>query len=83
MLLKNTETLNFSQLTDLTAVDYPDRLKRFELVYQLLSMRIISESNHLLIDDGQIVLLLPVFINLQNGQKEKFGICMDCFLRPS
>ena len=56
VLLKNTETLNFSQLTDLTAVDYPDRLKRFELVYQLLSMennkrvRIICS-----IDDGQIV----------------------------
>ena len=56
VILKNTETLNFSQLTDLTAVDYPDRLKRFELVYQLLSMennkrvRIICS-----IDDGQIV----------------------------
>ena len=56
VLLRNTETLNFSQLTDLTAVDYPDRLKRFELVYQLLSMennkrvRIICS-----IDDGQIV----------------------------
>ena len=55
VLLKNTETLNFNQLTDLTAVDYPDRLKRFELVYQLLSMennkrvRIICS-----IDDGQI-----------------------------
>ena len=56
VLLKNTETLNFSQLTDLTAVDYPDRIQRFELVYQLLSMennkrvRIICS-----IDDGQIV----------------------------
>ncbi len=56
VLLRNTETLNFSQLTDLTAVDYPDRPKRFELVYQLLSMennkrvRIICS-----IDDGQIV----------------------------
>ena len=56
VLLKNTETLNFSQLTDLTAVDYPDRLQRFELVYQLLSIennkrvRIICS-----IDDGQIV----------------------------
>ena len=56
VLLKNTETLNFSQLTDLTAVDYPDRLKRFELVYQLLSI----ENNKRVrvicsIDDGQIV----------------------------
>ena len=56
VLLKNTETSNFSQLTDLTAVDYPDRLKRFELVYQLLSI----ENNKRVrvicsIDDGQIV----------------------------
>ena len=56
VLLKNTETLNFSQLTDLTAVDFPDRLKRFELVYQLLSI----ENNKRVrvicsIDDGQIV----------------------------
>ena len=56
VLLRNTETLNFSQLTDLTAVDYPDRLQRFELVYQLLSIennkrvRIICSIN-----DGQIV----------------------------
>jgi len=55
-LLKNTETLNFSQLTDLTAVDYPDRMQRFELVYQLLSI----ENNKRVriicpIDDGQIV----------------------------
>ena len=56
VLLKNTETLNFSQLTDLTAVDYPSRLQRFELVYQLLSIennkrvRIICSIN-----DGQIV----------------------------
>ena len=56
LLLRNTETLNFSQLTDLTAVDYPDRLQRFELVYQLLSI----ENNKRVriicpIDDGQIV----------------------------
>ena len=56
VLLKNTETLNFCQLTDLTAVDYPDRLQRFELVYQLLSI----ENNERVriicsIDDGQIV----------------------------
>ena len=28
----------FTQLTDLTAVDYPERPKRFEMVYQLLSV---------------------------------------------
>ena len=56
VLLKNTETLNFSQLTDLTAVDYPDRLQRFELVYQLLSIENNKRVRILCsIDDGQIV----------------------------
>ncbi len=55
-ILKTNENLDFSQLTDLTAVDYPERLFRFQLVYQLLSItnnkrvRIICP-----IDDGQIV----------------------------
>ena len=37
-LLKSNESLEFSQLSDLTAVDYPGRIQRFELVYQLLSI---------------------------------------------
>ena len=55
-LLKANESLGFSQLSDLTAVDYPGRIQRFELVYQLLSVthnrriRIICA-----IDEGQIV----------------------------
>ena len=37
--LKNNELLNFDQLIDITAIDYPSREKRFELVYILLSMK--------------------------------------------
>ena len=37
-LVKSNESLDFSQLSDLTAVDYPGRIQRFELVYQLLSI---------------------------------------------
>ena len=37
-LLKSNESLEFAQLSDLTAVDYPGRIQRFELVYQLLSI---------------------------------------------
>ena len=54
-LLKANESMDFSQLSDLTAVDYPTRIQRFELVYQLLSIthnqriRIICA-----IDEGQI-----------------------------
>jgi len=37
--LKDDEELCFSQLTDITAVDYPERELRFEMVYQLLSVK--------------------------------------------
>ena len=37
--LKNNELFSFDQLVDITAIDYPSREKRFELVYILLSMK--------------------------------------------
>ncbi len=37
--LKNNESLIFNQLIDITAIDYPSKEKRFELVYILLSMK--------------------------------------------
>ena len=40
--LKEDTELNFEMLIDITAVDYPQRSKRFELVYILLSLK-----NHL------------------------------------
>ncbi len=36
--LRKEPTCKFSQLIDLTAVDYPERDKRFDVVYHLLSM---------------------------------------------
>ncbi|AWD33455.1 NADH-quinone oxidoreductase subunit C [Candidatus Fokinia solitaria] len=36
--LKNDEILSFEMLLDVCAVDYPDREKRFEVVYHLLSV---------------------------------------------
>ena len=85
VLLKNTETLNFSQLTDLTAVDYPDRLKRFELVYQLLSI----ENNKRVrvicsIDDGQIVPSSYQHLQIcRMARKRSLGYVWIVFLRPS
>jgi len=35
--LRDDPAIRFEQLTDITAVDYPDRAERFEVVYQLLS----------------------------------------------
>ena len=37
--LKNSEQFNFDQLIDITAIDYPSREKRFELIYIFLSMK--------------------------------------------
>ncbi len=37
-ILKDNESLKFNQLIDITAVDYPSRTKRFELVYLFLSV---------------------------------------------
>ncbi|AWK84797.1 NADH-quinone oxidoreductase subunit C [Azospirillum thermophilum] len=37
--LRDDPACSFEQLTDITAVDYPDRAGRFEVVYQLLSYR--------------------------------------------
>ena len=54
--LKKIDDLNFEMLLDITAVDYPQRSKRFELVYNLLSLK-----NHLrlrvkiFLNDNEIV----------------------------
>ena len=36
--LKSDQTCKFSTLVDITAVDYPERAKRFDVVYHFLSM---------------------------------------------
>lgn len=54
--LRDDHNAAFNQLSDLTAVDYPERPERFEMVYQLLSMqnnmrmRILATA-----DEGQAV----------------------------
>ena len=44
--LKNDPNLNYHQLIDITAVDYPSRHNRFDIIYILLSM---SLNNRILI----------------------------------
>ena len=39
LCLRDHTNSQFKSLTDITAVDYPDREKRFEVVYNLLSIR--------------------------------------------
>ncbi len=54
--LRDDVVASFNQLTDLTAVDYPDRPERFEMVYQLLSMKNNMRMRVLMaVDEGQAV----------------------------
>jgi len=47
--LKDIELLKFNQLIDITAIDYPEKEKRFQIVYLLLShennLRVIINTN--------------------------------------
>ena len=56
LFLKTNKKCKFKQLIDITAVDYPQREKRFKIVYLLLShennLRIIINTN---IDEKEIV----------------------------
>ena len=38
-VLRDDKEMNFHQLIDITAVDFPEREERFEVVYHLLSVR--------------------------------------------
>ena len=75
--LKNNELLNFDQLIDITAIDYPSREKRFELVYILLSMkknkRIILKTA--INENGSIDSLIQIFKSSDWYERE----CYDLF----
>ena len=63
--LRDDVAASFNQLTDLTAVDYPDRPERFEMVYQLLSMKNNMRLRILMpVDEGQTV---PSVVGLFNS----------------
>ena len=78
-ILRDEEALAFDQLTDLTAVDYPNRPYRFELVYQLLSITHNRRMRVLVaVPDGAVVpSVLPVFNSANWAEREvwdMFGI---------
>ena len=50
LFLKNNQKCKFRQLIDITAVDYPEKERRFKLVYLLLS----HENNHRIIINSNI-----------------------------
>ena len=76
LFLKTNDKCRFKQLIDITAVDYPNREKRFQLIYLLLShennLRIIVNTN---IEDKEIVpSLTKIFPSANWMEREVFDM---------
>ena len=77
--LRDDEALGFTQLSDVTAVDYPEREKRFEVVYQLLSVTKNQRLRLIIaVDEGDIIQsVVPLFQSANWAEREiwdMFGI---------
>ena len=64
--LKDNSQCQFRQLTDIAGVDYPDREKRFEVVYHLLSFKnnLRARVKVFINEDTAIDSLTSVFLSL-------------------
>jgi len=76
LFLKTNEKCKFKQLIDVTAVDYPQREKRFKIVYLLLShqnnLRIIISTN---IDEKETVpSIIKIFPSANWMEREVFDM---------
>jgi NADH-quinone oxidoreductase subunit C len=76
LFLKTNEKCKFRQLIDITAVDYPQREKRFKIVYLLLShennLRIIINTN---IDEKETVpSITKIFTSANWMEREVFDM---------
>jgi NADH-quinone oxidoreductase subunit C len=76
-ILKEDQNLQYDQLIDLTAIDYPSREKRFDIVYLFLSMthnqRILIKTS--LREDENIESITPIHIAADWYERE----CYDLF----
>ena len=74
--LKTDATCRFSTLIDITAVDYPERLKRFDVVYHFLSMyrnhriRLKLETR----EEDMVPSIMPVFPAANWFEREVFDM---------
>ena len=78
--LKNQTTTQFKMLVDITAVDYPSRANRFEVVYHLLSLQYntrlrvkvpVNENTPI----ESITLIYPTANWFERETWDMFGIC--------
>ena len=75
--LKSNQKFSFNQLIDITAIDYPSRQKRFEVVYIFLSMifnqRVVVKTH--VEEGGAIESITPIHISADWFERE----CYDLF----
>ena len=65
----------FKQLIDLTAVDYPDEEKRFEIVYQLLSLKFnVRATVKLCVENSAVPSVVKIFGDANWLEREVFDM---------
>jgi len=76
LFLKTNEKCKFKQLIDITAVDYPEKEKRFKIVYMLLSLennlRIIINSY--ITEEEKVPSLTKIFSSANWMEREVFDM---------
>jgi len=76
VFLKNNDKCKFKQLIDITAVDYPEKEKRFQLVYLLLShennlrLTVVSNIN----EKGKVPSIVKFFPSANWMEREVFDM---------
>ena len=82
LFLKTNKKCKFKQLIDITAVDYPQREKRFKIVYLLLShennLRIIINTS---IDEKETVPSITKIFPSANWMEREVLICTAFLLK--
>ena len=81
LFLKTNEKCKFKQLIDITAVDYPEREKRFKIIYLLLShennLRIVINLN--INEKIEIPSITKIFPSANWMEREVFDMYGICF----
>lgn len=74
--LRDDKGCQFDILIDLAGVDYPERAKRFEVVYHLLSPRLNQRMRIKFATDeaGQVPSVIPVFPNADWYEREAYDM---------
>ena len=75
--LRDNANYRFVQLIDLCATDYPDRAKRFDVVYHLLSLKLNARVRVKVMtdEDTPVPSVVGVFPNADWYEREAFDMC--------